>query len=135
MARKFIPIISVITISALGILFLFDSSSYNDDQLARTFDVDAVYYENQKIVEISFNDNSQKTNSVVLEILGMEDTFQKTFSGSNFIERVEFDSIPKYGWKIHPITLAVSHQEFGTIGIKTEIHSENEPANPIIFSP
>jgi len=135
MAKKFVPIISVMIISALGILFLVDTNSYDSDQLARTFDVDAVYYENQGIVEISFNDNSQKTNSVILEILGMENTFQKTFSGSNFVERVEFDSMPKYGWKIHPITLDVDHQEFGMVGIKTEIHSENEPANPIIFSP
>ena len=135
MARKLVPIISVVAISALGILFLLDSSSYNDKQFSQIFDVDAVYYENQGIVEISFNDNSQKTTSVVLEILGMEETFQKTFSGSSFLERVEFDAPPKYGWKIHPITLEVDHQEFGKVGIKTEIHSENESAPPIIFSP
>jgi len=135
MARKLIPIISVVAITALGILFLFDSSSYDDEQFANTFDVDAIYYENQRIVEISFNDNSQKTNSVVLEILGMDETFQKTFSGSNFVVKIQFDSPPKYGWKIHPITLVVDHQELGKIGIKTEIHSKNEPANPIIFSP
>jgi len=135
MARKLIPIISVVAITALGILFLFDSSSYDNEQFANTFDVDAIYYENQGIVEISFNDNSQKTNSVVLEILGMDETFQKTFSGSSFVERVQFDSTPKYGWKIHPITLVVDHQELGKIGIKTEIHSKNEPAPPIIFSP
>jgi len=72
---------------------------------------------------------------VVLEILGMEETFQKTFSGSNFIERVQFDSIPKYGWKIHPVTLDIEHQELGKVGIKTEIHSENEPTPSLIFSP
>ncbi len=135
MARKFVPIISVVAISALGILFFFDSSSNDNTSLENTFDVDAIYYENQGIVEISFNDNSQKTNSVVLEILGMEETFQKTFSGSNFVERVQFDSIPKYGWKIHPVTLDVEHQELGKVGIKTEIHSENEPTPSLIFSP
>ena len=135
MARKIVPIIFIVAITALGILFLFDSISYDDEQFAQTFDVDAIYYERQGIVEISFNDNSQKTSSVVLEILGMEETFQKTFEGSSFVERVQFDSPPKYGWKIHPITLNVEHQEFGTVGIKTEIHSKNEPAPPIIFSP
>ena len=135
MARKIVPIIFIVAISALGILFLFDSSSYDNEQFAQTFDVDAIYYENQGIVEISFNDNSQKTSSVVLEILGMEETFQKTFEGSSFVETVQFDSTPKYGWQIHPITLVVDHQELGKIGIKTEIHSENEPAPPIIFSP
>lgn len=135
MARKLIPIISVVAISALGILFLYDSSSYDDEQFANTFDVDAIYFEDQSIVEISFNDTSQKTNSVVLEILGMDETYQKTFSGSNFVVKIHFDSTPKYGWKIHPIILDVEHQEFGTVGIKTEIHSKNEPAYPIIFSP
>jgi len=135
MTRKIVPIISVVAITALGILFLFDSSSYDNEQFAQTFDVDAIYYENQGIVEISFNDNSQKTSSVVLEILGMEETFQKTFEGSSFVETVQFDSTPKYGWQIHPITLVVDHQELGKLGIKTEIHSENEPAPPIIFSP
>ena len=134
MARKFVPIISVVAISALGILFLIDSSSYDNKQFSDTFDVDATYYESQGIVEISFNDNSQKTTSVVLEILGMEETFQKTFSSYSFVERIQFDSIPKYGWKIHPITLDVEHPEFGTVSIKTEIHSENEPSPPIIFS-
>ncbi len=135
MARKLIPIISVIAISALGILFFFDSSSNDNALLENTFDVDAIYYENQGIVEIIFNDNSQKTNSVVLEILGMDETFQKTFSGSSFVERVQFDSTPKYGWKIHPVTLDVEHQELGKVGIKTEIHSENEPTPSLIFSP
>jgi len=135
MARKIIPIISVVAISALGILFLYDSSSIDSARLADTFDLDAIYYENQGIVEISFTDNSQKTNSVILEILGMQVTFQKTFEGSSFVERVQFDSTPKHGWQIHPITLVVDHQEMGKIGIKTEIHSENEPAPPIIFSP
>ncbi len=135
MAKKLIPIISIIIISTLGILFLYDSSSYDDKQLANTFDVDAIYFENEGIVEISFHDNSQKTNSVTLEILGMEDSFQKTFEGNNFVERVQFVSPPKHGWKIHPITLIVDHQEFGQIGIKTEIHSENELDPPIIFSP
>ncbi|HET6517109.1 MAG TPA: hypothetical protein VFG25_02695 [Nitrosopumilaceae archaeon] len=135
MARKFVPIISVVAISALGILFLFDSILYDDKQFAQTFDVDATYYENQGIVEIIYKDHSQKTISVVLEILGMEETFQKSFSSSNFVERVEFSAPPKYGWKIHPITLDVEHEEFGQIGIKTEIHSEKEPAPKIIFSP
>ena len=32
----------------------------------------------------------------------------------------------KYGWQIHPITLVIDHHEMGKIGIKTEIHSEND---------
>ena len=42
--------------------------------------------------------------------------------------------LPQYGWEIHPVTLVVEHEEFGKIGMKTEVHSENEPSKPIIFS-
>jgi hypothetical protein len=85
-------------------------------------------------VEISFFDNSNKSQSVVLEILGMPETFQKKFLGSEFTERVEFSAVPKYGWKTNPVTFVVEHEEFGKIGIKTEIHLQSEPATPIIFS-
>ena len=134
MARKFVPLISVLAVSALGVLFLLDSSSSNEHQLAQIFDVDAIYYEDQGIVEITYLDKSQKTSSVVLEILGMEETFQKTFSSSDFVEQVQFDSPPQYGWKVHPITLDVEHEEFGKIGIKTEIRSERESKPRVIYS-
>jgi hypothetical protein len=135
MTRKFVPMISIIIVSALGILFLYGANLNDNTKLADIFDVDAIYYESQGIVEISFNDNSQKTNSVILEILGMEESFQKTFEGSSFVEIIMFNAPPKYGWQIHPIILVVDHQELGKVGIKTEIHSENTPAPPIIYGP
>ena len=52
----------------------------------------------------------------------MENSFQKSFTDSEFIEIVQFTSKPKYGWSIHPIVLEVEHEEFGHVQIKTEIH-------------
>ena len=134
MSRKIIPIASVLMISGLAIIFLIGSSDVERDELSQTFHIDAFYNEAQGYVEISFEDKSKKTTSVILEILGMEESFQKKFDTYNFIERVPFDNSPKYGWQIHPITLVVEHPDFGKIGIKTEIHPILEPAPPVIFS-
>lgn len=134
MARKIIPILSVIGITALAALFFYNSGQENNDILSANFEVSAVYYENEGFVEITYLDHSQKTDSVVLEILGMDESFQKSYSKSNFVERVLFESKPQYGWKAHPVTYVIEHKDFGQIGIKTEIHSPDEPAPKIIFS-
>ena len=133
MTRKIIPIVSVVFISLFAIFFLIESTSIDRESLEKTFAVDAIYYE-EGYVEINYQDKSQKTNEVVLEILGMQDSFQKTFNESQFIERVNFASPPKYGWKTNPVTFVIEHEELGKIGIKIEIHSENEPPLPIIYS-
>ena len=103
MIRKFFPIISVIIISGLAAVFFFDSSNTGNSKLEDTFFLDATFYENANYVEITFEDKSQNTSTAVLEILGMETSFQKTFDSYSFIERVEFTSEPKYGWQIHPM--------------------------------
>lgn len=131
MAKKIIPVISVIIITMLGIFFLFDSNS-NKDILKSTFQIDATYYD-EGYVEISYLDKTSKTNHVVLEILGMDKSFQKTLSGSKFVETVPFPALPKYGWQVHPVTFLIDHQELGKISLKTEIHSYGEPSRPIIY--
>ena len=134
MARKIIPIISVVIISVLGAWFLFETNSTDKELMEKTFVFDAVFYEENQIVEITFHDKSQKTSKVVLEILGLEESFQKTFTNSQFTEKVPFNSTPLYGWKTHPVTLVVDHSDFGKVGLKTEIHAEDEPAAPVIYS-
>ena len=134
MSRKIIPIASVLIISGLAIIFLIGSNDVERDVLSQTFFIDAFYNESEGYVEISFEDKSKKTNSIVLEILGMEESFQKNYDSYSFVERIPFDNTPKYGWEIHPVTLVLEHPEFGKIGIKTEIHSVLEPAPPVIYS-
>ena len=133
MAKKLgAPIfLGVITIFAI---LLFTGGGEDDkSELRKNLKVNAVYYDSGH-VEISYNDKSQKTLSVVVEILGMDETFQKTFAGNEFIEIVPFPTIPKYGWEVHPVVLEVDHQDFGHVQIKTEIRPLDEPSAPVIFS-
>ena len=133
MARKILPVVSLGIITVLAIIFLVGGGTDDKDILRQTFQIDAVYYD-LGYVEISYFDKSGKTNSVVMEILGMEESFQKTFSDSEFIEIVPFPNIPKYGWPIHPVVLEIDHTEFGHIQLKTEIHPLGEPVPPVIYS-
>ena len=134
MGKKLILIIPIIFVSLLAALFFLESTSIDRDLFSETFIVDAVYFQEEGYVEISFSDKSGKTKNTILEILGMSESFQKSYVGSSFTEIVEFSSTPTYGWKTNPITLVVEHEEYGKVGIKTEVHEINEPAPPIIFS-
>jgi len=132
MARKLLPAISLGIITVFAILFLSGAGNDGDDILSKTFEIDAIY-QNGSVV-ISFIDKSGNTDSVVMEILGMDETFQKSFTGSQFTESVSFDGTPKYGWAIHPIVLEIEHSEFGHIQLKTEIHESDQPIPPVIYS-
>jgi len=132
MKKQFIAALSVIVITLLGLFFLFGTGPQNKDVLKSTFEIDATYYD-EGFVKISYMDKTNKTNHVVLEILGMEKSFQKTLVGSEFVETVEFSTPPKYGWKIHPVTFLIDHQALGQVSLKTEIHSFGEPAPAIIY--
>ena len=134
MLRKIIPIISITIITLFAIFFFVNTSSIEKDVLSETFFVNAIYQENTGIIEITFEDKSQKTSFVTLEILGMSNSYQKLFEGSAFTEKVTFGKPPKHGWQVHPITLIIEHSEFGKIGVKTEIYEKNDPNPSVIFS-
>jgi len=133
MTRKIRAPIFLGLITVLAVIFLAGGGTDDKDVLRQTFQIDAVYYDSG-YVEISYFDKSDKTNSVVMEILGMGESFQKTFSGSEFIEIVPFPNIPKYGWPVHPVVLEIDHKEFGHIQLKTEIHPLDDPIPPVIYS-
>ena len=134
MKKKSASIISGIIIGTLVVIFLVNPNSVDKDLLSETFVVDAVYFENEGYVEITFNDKSQKTKTATLEILGLPESFQKIFNESQFVERIPFSTVPKYGWKSHPLTLVIDHDDFGKIGIKTEIHPQGTSPPEIIYS-
>lgn len=134
MKQKIILAVLIIFITIIIMLLLINTPKLDKEILSKTFVVEAVYYESEGVVEILFEDRTNKTTKVILEILGMEKSFQKTFSKSSFIERVPFSSEPKYGWEIHPVTFVVTHEDFGKIGLKTEIHSVNESVPSVIYS-
>jgi len=134
MKTKIIPLVLISFVSILFVIFFVESNSIDRELFASTFIVDAIYLEDEGFVEVTFLDKSGKTQSVVLEILGRSESFQKIFVGSEFTERILFPSEPQYGWKINPVTFVVEHEEFGKVGIKTEIHAPDESSPPIIFS-
>lgn len=133
MAKKLGPPIFLGVFTVLAIVFLTGGASDDNDILRQTFQVDAIYYDSGH-VEISYLDKSGQTDLVIMEILGMDESFQKSFLGSQFVEIVPFPNVPKYGWAIHPIVLEIDHLEFGHIQLKTEIHTPGQPLPPVIYS-
>ena len=133
MNRKIIAIASIIAIIAI-VFTAISNSTLDESTISKTIFVDAVYEPESEIVKITYNDNSKKTNLATLEILGMEETFHKEFSQSSFIEIVQINSEPKYGWSTIPVVFSINHDEFGEIGLKTEIYEQGELKPRIIYS-
>ena len=133
MNKKIIAVASIIAIIAV-VLSVTSNSALDEPTISQTIFVDAVYEPENKIVKITYNDNSKKTNLTTLEILGMEETFHKEFSQSSFVETVEINSEPKHGWSSTPVVFSINHDEFGMIGFKTEIYEQGESKPRIIYS-
>ena len=133
MNKKIIATLSIITLAV--IIFSISSNSALDESIiSQTIFVDTVYEPENNLVKITYNDNSKKTNLVTLEILGMEQTFHKEFSQNSFVEIVQINSEPKYGWSTMPVVFSVNHDEFGKIELKTEIYQNDEIKPRIIYS-
>ena len=133
MNKKIIAIASVIMAIIIVISGIFDSS-LDKSTISQTIFVDAIYEPKSNLVKISYSDNSEKTKLVTLEILGMEKTFHKEFSQNSFVETVQINFEPKYGWATMPVTFSIDHEEFGKIGLKTEIHQQDETKPRVVYS-
>jgi hypothetical protein len=135
MAKKLGAPIALGVFTVLAILLLTGTGNDDKEILKSTFSIEAVYFDesNDGYIQIIFKDKSEKTNAVVLEVLGMDESFQKTFVSSEFTEVISFPTPPKYGWEIHPVTLLIDHEELGKVSIKTEIRPSGEPSAPIIY--
>ncbi len=112
---------------------IFDSS-LDKSTISQTIFVDAIYEPKTNFVKITYSDNSEKTKLVTLEILGMEKTFHKEFSQNSFVETVQINFEPKYGWATMPVTFSIDHEEFGKIGLKTEIYQQDETKPRVVYS-
>tara|TARA_B100001179_G_scaffold186691_1_gene142649 strand:- start:181 stop:588 length:408 start_codon:yes stop_codon:yes gene_type:complete len=133
MNKKIIVAASIIAIIAI-VLSVTSNSALDESTISQTIFVDAVYDPKNKIVKITYNDNSKKTNLITLEILGMEETFHKEFVRNSFVETVQINSEPQYGWSTIPVVFSISHDELGKIGLKTEIYEQGESKPRIIYS-
>ena len=133
MNKKIIATISIIALPVI-ILSISSNSTLDESIISQTIFVDTVYEPENNLVKITYNDNSKKTNLVTLEILGMEQTFHKEFSQNSFVEIVQINSEPKYGWSTMPVVFSINHDEFGKIELKTEIYHMGESKPRIIYS-
>ena len=133
MNRKIIATASIIAIAAIVISITSDSA-LDESTISQIIFVDAVYEPKNKIVRITYNDNSEMTNLITLEVLGMEKTFHKEFSQSSLVETIEINFEPKYGWSTTPVVFSINHDQFGKIGLKTEIYEQGESKPRIIYS-
>ena len=133
MNRKIIVAASIIAIASIVISITSDST-IDEPTISQTIFIDALYDPKNKIVKITYNDNSKKTNLITLEILGMEETFHKEFARNSFVETVQINSEPKYGWPSTPVVFSINHDEFGKIEIKTEIYEHDQSKPRIIYS-
>lgn len=146
--KKSIAVEIIIVVAALSVIALVSFPQTDEHQISQivcsgddglnhgdcAIFVDAIYEPGNNIVKIIYSDNSKMTSLVVLEILGMEETFHKKFSEQSFVEIIKFDSVPKYGWATMPVTFFLEHEEFGLVGLKTEIHLNDEPKPKVIYS-
>ena len=131
--NKKIVIAAVATIIAFAIGLSVFQSYQVQQKYAGVFDIDATYYSDKGNVQIVFTDNTGKATKTTLEILGMEESFQRTFDGPSFSITVPFEKEPEYGWKTVPVTVVVEHPEFGKVGLKTDIHTPDQKGH-IIFT-
>jgi hypothetical protein len=138
--KIFAIIIVVIAIIGIGIFMekyiVLNDDYYKESSLfLKQIEFDAIYLENDHVIQVSFNDKSNNTKSAILEILGMDVTYHQEYiftNNSDFVEKMYIEEVPKYGWKTTPVTLEINHSEFGNIGLKTEIY-EPEQSKPKII--
>lgn len=132
---KVVAVGAVVAVAAAAawILSIPAVDSQTEAELARTILIEGVYREDEGSAVITYEDTSGMTRSVVLEVLGMDVSFQRTYEASAFTEALPFNSAPKYGWPVHPIVIVVDHAEYGTVDAKTEIRPEGEPAPRVIY--
>ena len=133
MNRKIIVVALIIATIAI-VLSVTSDSALDETTISQTIFVNAVYEPKSSIVKITYTDSSEKTNLVTLEILGMEQTFHKEFARSSFVETVQINSEPKYGWPSTPVVFSINHDVFGKIEIKTEIYEHDQSKPRIIYS-
>lgn len=143
MAKKLGAPIALGVVTILALLLLTGTNDNDKELLKSTFSIQAEYFDKRNpslsegddsYIQIIFKDNSEKSKAVVLEVLGMEESFQKTFvDSSEFTEIIPFPNPPKYGWEIHPVTFLIDHGELGKVSIKTEIRPYGETPASIIY--
>lgn len=116
------------------ILFSTNFNLSDEKSIANKIQLSAVYLDDKKIIEISYGDKSNMTNSVTLEVEGLENSFDKKYSTSFFSVDIPLSQPPQYGWSTLPVTFLVDHKEFGKILLKTEISPLGQPPSKVLYT-
>jgi hypothetical protein len=132
MNKKIFSIVPVIFV--LSLLYVLSVNHTDENGLANTLLFSAVYHDDSHIVIISYLDKSNHTNSAILEVEGLNQSYQKKYFQSSFVDKINIASIPQYGWKTTPVTLEIDHKEFGRVILKTEITPYGEQSSKVIYS-
>ncbi len=104
-----------------------------EDPLQGKIIFDAEYDPASGEIFITFEDTTAEITSATMEIQGLSESYQKTFSGYSFTETVEYGDPPSLGWRVHPLTIAAEYPDRGIIGIKTEVHPTGQEAPEILI--
>ncbi len=113
---------------------MFSANHIDESQVASTLAFSATYYNDTHTVAISYLDKSNHTNSAILEVEGLNQSYQKKYYNSFFMDKIPITSVPQYGWKSTPVTLEIDQGDFGKLILKTEISPYGEPSSKIIYS-
>ncbi len=114
---------------------LDDLSEVDTTNILEQIEFYAIYDSEEDTVEVIFIDKSNNTKSAILEVLGMDESYNKEYvfnNESSFVAEFYLEYVPKYGWETTPVTLEIQHSQFGTIGLKTEIVELGEESAKII---
>ena len=130
MRRKLLAPFMLVFVTVLAV-----SSYWPDEKIEYEdkFALDAVFYPERQILEISFKDDTAMISNSMMQILGLRDPFMRQYDGASFTENVEFSAEPEYGWKAHSIIVRFDHPQYGEIGIKTEAHTVGQPTPPLVY--
>lgn len=134
--QKFYSVLVVIVIIAitLSILATLDTYHFNQQAISEKIKISAVYYDKTKNVEIIYDDISKSTNSITLEVEGLDKSYRKVFYTSHIKQDIQFSDYPQYGWKEYPVIFDIDHKEFGKILLKTEISEFDQAQKAIIYA-
>jgi len=131
MNKKIIITIPIIII--LVSLYVLSVTQVDEKRLSNTFEFSAIFFDDSHVVKISFLDRSNHTDTAVLEIEGLSQSFQRKYENSSFVKDIHISSTPQYGWKTTPVILLIDHKEFGKLILKTEIVTHGQPSSKVIY--
>ncbi len=81
------------------------------------------------IIVFTASSDSDLDESMISQTIFVDAVYEP----ENNVVRI-ISSIPQYGWATMPVTFTIEHEIFGKIGLKTEIHLNDEMKPKVIYS-